>query len=331
MMNIFSEIEGLHGENLTSALLHYLLLNSQEVKDAFIDLLSDHSPLLEPIYSYEHFSVKKEYPTQDDKLSNGRLDLLIQLDDFVIGIENKLHASFQPNQPEKYIKSINEVGQQLEKIYSNSMSCLLFILCPEYKKGEAVEKTKFDSKMMAVITWEQVLNKFKNIENVDSPRASILLDEFIKYLSAQFSFFPSFKKKSHHFRSSFPARGTSLQYELNNAIWKFFPSPSNHISIGNNWLGYGFHYSQEAQGGWFGFVSKSVIRGDCSNEAELIIATNYRPDSIDGLVEIELSYSNFVGKNTFINRVDFDASWDNIEKWQRVLSVYGQNDTVEND
>ena len=43
-MSIFSEFEGLFGENLSSAILHYLLLNSEEVRDSFISLLSQKSP-----------------------------------------------------------------------------------------------------------------------------------------------------------------------------------------------------------------------------------------------------------------------------------------------
>jgi len=37
----------------------------------------------------------------------GRLDILIQLDDVVVGIENKFLAGFQENQPHKYVESLN--------------------------------------------------------------------------------------------------------------------------------------------------------------------------------------------------------------------------------
>ncbi len=100
VLNIFAEFEGLSGENLSSAILHYLLLNSEEVREVLIDYLSNNSPQ-GLIRAYEHFSVRKEYPTYDKALGNGRLDLLIQVDNFAIGIENKFHASFQDGQPEK--------------------------------------------------------------------------------------------------------------------------------------------------------------------------------------------------------------------------------------
>ena len=42
-MDIFTTIQGLKGENLTSEVLRYLVFNSSEVRSAFIKLLSDKS------------------------------------------------------------------------------------------------------------------------------------------------------------------------------------------------------------------------------------------------------------------------------------------------
>jgi len=78
-MDVFSEIEGLSGENLGSALLRYLIFNSHEVRDSILSLLSDNSPI-GPISYTSHFSCRTEYPTTHTQYGNGRLDILIQLD-----------------------------------------------------------------------------------------------------------------------------------------------------------------------------------------------------------------------------------------------------------
>ena len=71
-MDIFSEIEGLSGENLGSALLRYLIFNSHEIRDSFLRLLSDNSPV-GPISYSTHFACRTEYPTTHSSYGNGRL------------------------------------------------------------------------------------------------------------------------------------------------------------------------------------------------------------------------------------------------------------------
>src|SRR5712692_6695611 len=55
VMNLFSEIEGLRGENLTTAILRVLLLRSQDLRERFIRLVSDNCRL-GPLTLGEHFS-----------------------------------------------------------------------------------------------------------------------------------------------------------------------------------------------------------------------------------------------------------------------------------
>ena len=107
-MDVFSEIEGLSGENLGSALFRYLIFNSYEVRDSVITLFSDRSPI-GPISYTSHFACRTEYPTSHKEFGDGRLDILIQLDDVVIGIENKFFAQFQENQPKKYVQTLKKL------------------------------------------------------------------------------------------------------------------------------------------------------------------------------------------------------------------------------
>ncbi len=75
---------------------------------------------------------------------------------------------------------------------------------------------------------------------------------------------------------------------------------------------------------WFVFLENNEIESATDNSAELIIMTNYKPEPYEGLTEIKLK-SWTMGEETFVYRVDFDKSWDTFEKWQKVLSVYNDN------
>ena len=92
-MNFFSQIEGLVGENFSSAILRYLLERSPEIRDAFLAMISDVSPF-GTIESRERFGSRREVTLKDSDNVGGRIDLFIETDNAVIGIENKFLAAF---------------------------------------------------------------------------------------------------------------------------------------------------------------------------------------------------------------------------------------------
>jgi len=192
-MDIFSQVEGLSGENLGSTLLQCLIFNSHEVRNALIDLLSEESPIGPLSYDY-HFSCRTEYPTTHDQLGAGRLDLLIQLDDVVIGIENKFFSQFQDGQPEKYIPSLSNVSESLKSMNHTDTRAVLYILCPEERESEAREKIHGVDNA-GLITWQQVLARLSSVEHISNSVALIIKNEFVSYLKRHFSFIHDFEKK----------------------------------------------------------------------------------------------------------------------------------------
>jgi len=320
-MDIFSRIEGQSGENYGSALLSYLIFNSPEIREAFIALLSDNAPD-GPISFTSHFACRTEYPTTGH-LGDGRLDILIQLDDVVIGIENKFFAEFQENQPIKYLSTLKTVAVALKEINRAEVRSLLFVLCPESRKKEALEKIR-GQHGVAVVTWEETLKCMKDVSSkISDPVAKMVAVEFIKYLGRRFSFVHEFERKAIHLRRTFPDYGTPLQGELVSKLWPLFPSAGGRLSNGKTWAGYYFYTDPEIkQKGWFGFVRKDELEGQGFSEAELIIATTYQP-------ELEVTFRPVCMRSkTFIDapgqtnawRIEFDASWNNIEIWRKKLA-----------
>ena len=320
-MDIFSEIEGLSGENLGSGLLRYLIFNSREIRDSIISLISDRSTA-GPIEYSSHFACRTEYPTTHNKYGNGRLDILIQLDDAVVGIENKFFSQFQADQPQKYYESIKAVADSLKEINHSEIRSILYVLCPESRRDEAESKIQ-GLENSGIITWEEVLKACKNTDNVSDPVAKIVQCEFIKYLERQFSFVYAFEKKAVHLRKSFPDYGTALQAELAGKLWSFLPSSGARLSNGTSWIGYYFYTDPGIkQKGWFGFVKSQGITG---NDAELIIASTYKPAELsDDIKEVKIINDNFIGSPGKTNSwvINFDHSWNSVDIWRKKLAPF---------
>lgn len=319
-MDVFSEIEGLSGENLGSALLRYLIFNSHEVRNSILSLFSDKSPI-GPISYTSHFACRTEYPTAHTQYGNGRLDILIQLDDVVIGIENKFFSQFQDHQPHKYYETLETVAGSLKSINHTEVRTILYVLCPEARKKEALEKIN-GLKDTIVISWEEVLAHLERIEEISNPVAKIVLSEFINYLKRHFSFVHDFERKAIHLKKSFPDYGSPLQGELIGKLWSLFPSAGGRLSNGETWLGYYFFTDPEInEKGWFGFVPKQEIEYETDNQAELIVATTYKPSLSDDFAAVKMIEANFIGSPGKTNAwvIKFDENWNNVEKWRQEL------------
>ncbi|MCA9469503.1 MAG: PD-(D/E)XK nuclease family protein [Nitrospira sp.] len=319
-MDIFTKIEGLSRENLSSALISYLMFNSREVREAILSLLSDHSPI-GPFGCTSHFACRTEYPTFHSQYKDGRLDILIQLDDVVIGIENKFFASFQDGQPLKYGETLKTVASSLKSINNIEVRAILFVLCPESREIEARERIK-GLEGVSIITWQDVLEKLKKITDISNLGAKFIVNEFIEYLNRQFSFVHDFERKAVHLKKAFPDYGSPLQGELVRKLWPLFPSAGRRLSNGKTWQGYYFFTDPEMkEKGWFGFVPAEEIESKAAHQAELIVASTYKPLSLDDFEPVKLKNENFIGApdNTNAWVVKFDNSWDTMEKWREKI------------
>lgn len=322
-LDIFSEIEGLSGENLGSALFRYLIFNSQEIRDSIISLLSDKSPV-GPIEYSSHFACQTEYPTTHSQYGSGRLDILIQLDDVVVGIENKFFSKFTENQPLKYLETLKMVGASLSKINHSKVRNILYVFCPASRKKEAISKIE-GLENSGVISWEEVLAACKNTNNISNPITKAVQSEFIKYLERHFSFIHDFERKAIHLRKSFPEYGSPLQYELAAKLWSYLPSSGARLSNGKTWIGYYFFNDPAIQQkGWFGFVPVKEIKDKTKNNTELIIASTYKPELSDDFHEVRLKNDNFIGAPANTNSwvINFNHNWNSVEIWREKLSPF---------
>lgn len=319
-MNLLSELEGLSGENLCSAVLRLLVIRSQELRDCLINLVSRDSRA-GPVTSGSHFSCTLEHPTEDPGRW-GRLDLLLETSDAVIGVENKLHAEFQDGQPQKYLKTVTEHAQVLKNLRKRDHSALVAVLAPRSRMHEIEELIGGNEHYLAIV-WEELLEALTGVAHRLDPLTTLLVHDLDSYVRQQIAFFPEFSKWLPHFRRKFEPSGTTLQREFVARIWPFFPDAGPRLSCGKAWCGYYFtDASTVGTRGWYGFVPESEISKGAKNAAELIIATAFDVDFREPKfrnIELEVG-PDFIGADKIHSwAVDFDDSWDSPGAWDEHL------------
>jgi len=142
-MNILAALEGRAGEELTSAVLRMLLLRCHEFRERFVELLSKNSKLGPLSLCFTLLMLLRRID-EDEQEKRGRLDMVVEMDDAIVGIENKLSAQFQTDQPKKYLKKVQEKAVELGKLRSSGNTSkfryILAILAPEDRKDAVRER-----------------------------------------------------------------------------------------------------------------------------------------------------------------------------------------------
>ena len=280
-MNLFAEIEGLRGENLSSALLRFILMRSQDARTKLAELLSGQGG--ESFSAMHRFACLLEGGTQDETHGSGRIDLLIEMDDALVGIENKFNAGFQDGQPHKYLDFLIKRAAQLsEGGFISKNRVLLVILAPDARRSEiqnSIAKLPRDQQRICrFLSWESVLAALLEVVSTqDSKTREVIVDFSVyvnRYLKQSF-----FHKGAQWLRSleNWSRYGSERQRQVVSELSEFFPSVSGKPSQGDNWRGYYF-----GERGWFGFVEETTISTGGQAErprrnAEFVVVISFDP------------------------------------------------------
>lgn len=251
-MNLFEEIEGSGGERLTSAVLRFLILRSQEFRENVIDLISRESEG-GPVFLRESFSCRCEEATEDANRGRGRLDIVIETDNAVLGIENKLYAEFQPGQPEKYLEGIRSLAKSQGKM------SLLVLLVPDERVAEVTTKVKNtgDSNTYVILSWQKVLDVQANNLNDMDATTKIALEQLKGYIASKCSGVPIHYQLNHLKGSIKP---TGIHWEFLAFLRSVLPNSlteGTRIRTGKGSVG---SYLNSKSWIWFGFVSPDSVQ-----------------------------------------------------------------------
>lgn len=331
-MNLFSSIEGLRQEDMTTSLLRHLIISSPEIKTAFVRFLSDHSNK-GPLISESFFSCMTEFPTMSEDAGDGRVDMLLTLDGAVIGLENKLYAEFQTDQPQKYRHQIETIAESQQESFGQNVDWQIFTICPRSRKKEVLDRVG-NSRDYPVICWEDLIHRLEKVRDtiIDSP-SKILLDEYLKYLDDLLGFLPEYPQTYVHTRSDFAQKGTPLQKYFMQRVWRFLPEAGKRLSQGDTYVGYYFNTESSKAEGWCGFVSSTRLKtesGDSLNRdtnAELVLSTSWVPPQYEdspekyGLIPVQIQSENWLNNNQPVHAwiMNFDEKWAKADKWFECL------------
>lgn len=335
-MNFLNEIQGLKEENLSSAVIRMLLLQSHQLRDAFIDLLSLKSKQ-GPIFVMSKFSCVTELSTHDDNHGKGRIDFVLETDEFLIGVENKINAGFQDGQPAKYITTLkNKSYKQYKDGSEVSLKTMMAILAPGSRIKQISEDiTKLpqeDKDIIGIISWEEVIKAFSDAIGSCDNISQVFFNELKEFMLGRISFLPSFKKYYPHFRNNFVPMGNQYQSIFVGRLWKYFPDNGPRMSASGTWCGYYFNYGKKYKQSWYGFVDTKTQLKNYSGRypAEFIIAVPFDISAIkhEKLIPVELTNNNFTAagvRNDNAVIVDFDINWDDPEKWKEIIFCFSNS------
>ena len=276
-MNLFEQIEGRRGENLSSALLRFILMRSQDARTQLAELIT--GLVGESFSAMNRFACSLETGTTDNIDGPGRIDLVMEIDDALVGIENKFNAGFQNGQPGKYLETLSKLATARASVGAITKDrYLLLILAPADRKPEIKRKIAALSQDQQVhckfLSWEDVLEVLNKVSLTQDSKTKEVIFDFTAYVNRYLK--QSFFKRDQPWLESlshWKPSGSERQQSVMSDLWEFFPGASTRPSQGDKWRGYYF------PGGWFGFVEKSKISNKylveaTRNDAELVIVLN---------------------------------------------------------
>lgn len=243
-MNLLQEFEGLFGEVLASAALRVIVLTNPRARDAVIDVLSEAS-LSGPLSSNSHFACYRELGTKDRATgAAGRLDLVLEMDDAVIGVEAKFKAEFQEGQPGKYVNTLEAHAVLLRQLRSAAVRSQVIIVAPHSRREEARQLAPD----CAFVSWEKLVEAVRTDSSSQHPG---LERDFASFVQARLEFLPSLERDLPHLTRSFDPKGSELQCAfLGKIYWHALGLRGGRLSRAADSCGYYLWSGNEV---WFGF------------------------------------------------------------------------------
>lgn len=212
-MNLLQAFEGLNGEVLGTAALRVILLDNPAAREAIIDLISDESAT-GPLVSNVHFACYRELGTTDESGQSGRLDLVLELDNAVIGIEAKFFAPIQPQQATKYLTTLGRRAELLAGLRGAPVLPQLFLLAPEAARATYQPFLSHSS----FLSWEAVSKEVDQL--VQRGRGSSTLErDFVEFVRGKLDYLPRLTRELRHLTRAWQPRGTDLQSTFMQSVY----------------------------------------------------------------------------------------------------------------
>ena len=323
-MALFSDISGLRGENLASALLAHLLLRSEPIRRAFINRVSSRSKK-GPVIVEKHFAVFTEAATDEQK----RLDILVQTDNAIVGIENKFSASFQPDQPKSYLSLVETKANDLGKVWGSSFQALLVVLAPEDRESETVARILKQgiSDVCIFLSWQGLLERLNRDYLPDlGPVDRFLVTELEQYADAYMGT-ADLSQLMDHIDNPWQERGSSVVKEVfNSVVW---PLINEELRVQTSYSGgidyHGYYLCNDREDRpWIGFMNRE--RSPSNREgASFVVALRSEPAAYDLAEETKgMRFPIWDDSRFYCVEVPYQTGWTQRNDWKPVLDIVNE-------
>lgn len=312
MINLFQELAGKKGEVMAVAALRYLLMRNRPLREQFFKTLG--ASVSYTLYqNFSYFGCELEVSCQstaNGKTEQGRLDMLVESDAAVIGVEAKLGHQITSEQLEKYRPELTRRQELLTKLHGSPVEMYLILLVPQWQKSaaeatiaainstvpdkSAPSDTSSECEPLRAITWDDIINQLKAVRDDAAMTCEdnfILntLESYIHYWTGQIEHFEFLWKAAYNeFKTANPAP----QRMLIEHLWQFFNTGDSRLGTNaKHHIGYSFSPDftddqdtiswDNVRWGWFGFIHQKLLAEYIDNPpaSAFCLMTDYLPDS----------------------------------------------------
>ena len=350
-MNLFTEIEGQKGEMLAVSGLRILLTEYSSFRNEFARLLSGKKNPVGILSHEVSFACESEVSTNDE-IGGGRVDLVIEADNAVVGIEAKLGATLTAEQPRKYIKTLQSRAQGLGQARGvEHYPCMVVLLVPEWQLRQAKRvqvELKQEGHPAIVISWLEVITAFDKAV-ADSGRASeqvYIFRQWKDYVDAKTGRIADLELVWKYCLNNFPKRAGPMHRHIVRALWHLFPNGGGRMTTAHDYIGYDFYpcdedwetYESISCYGWYGFIRRSYLGESIRHGSECAFAiyTDFNPyaedqrpnymKQIDVSETLGHSWWTSPGRNSrYMWVLDIEGQekeWERPEQWQEMLQPF---------
>lgn len=179
-MYFLETVEGTKGEEFTSAILKYLFINSDEFRRLFLDRIQQHFAA-SSLPSFKNGVIcHTEVATMS---GDGFVDLVLTGDNVVLGIENKIWAEVQPDQPKKYLPTLQKLA---EDRCGNGDAFKVVMLAPAQREKE-IAKELLDQvvspSVSILLDWQTVMKDLNTLAQDETGEVRCVAKAFHEYLA----------------------------------------------------------------------------------------------------------------------------------------------------
>lgn len=316
MIDLFQELAGKKGEVMAVAALRYLLMRNRPLREQFLKTLGTSvSYTLYQDFSYFGCELERScWPDQDTDASPGRLDMLVESNTAVVGIEAKLGHQIRAEQIKKYLPELARRQTLLAKLHGEPVEQHMILLVPQWQKKDAeaaiatVKGTlagetspsngQYQPDSLQVITWDDIINNLKSAYDdaaITCEDKFVLntLESYIHYWTGQIANFDLLWKAAYN---EYKIGNPMPQRELIEHLRQFFNTGDSNLGANAKYhIGYSFSPDftddqdsvswKNIRWGWFGFIHQSILAKYIDNApaSAFCLFTDYLPDSHDNI------------------------------------------------